>query len=178
MVHEKTVTDLSTGELKKVNDNFIQFYKDNIMFIAQMNRENSTAVNILFWLIKHMDDNNCLVVSQQAISEANNLTERTVRRCISYLKDVKAIIILKSGSTNVYVTNSEIAWQKSAPQKDFAIFSAKVYISGTEQEQDYKTTILGHAVKKVLKKRGRKPKLTPEQEKSFDILSKKMKETA
>lgn len=174
MIHEKTITDFSTGEIKKVNDNFIQFYRDNILFITQMNRENSTAVNILFWLINYMDHNNCLLVSSAALAQANNLSVRTITYCIAYLKEKKAITLLKSGTTNIFIVNSEIAWQKSADSKEFALFSAKVYVSSDEQEDEYKTKIFGHAVKKETKKRGRKPKLTIEQESAMGNLAKKM----
>ena len=38
-----------------------------------MTKENSTALTIFLWIVKHMDNRNALVVSQQAIAEALQL---------------------------------------------------------------------------------------------------------
>lgn len=98
MAHEKEVTDYQTGEVETVNDNFVQLYVDKLDLIIEMTSENPTAVKIFTWLLKHMDKRNALVVSQPALAEAFNLSDRTIRSSISYLKGKKALSILKSGT--------------------------------------------------------------------------------
>ena len=158
MNHEKTVIDSSTGEIKELNDNFVQFYLDNMDLIISINRHNSTAGTIFLWIVKHMDNSNALVASQQAICEALDIHRNTVTNAVNYLKEVKALQVQKSGTTNVYAINSQIAWKTSADKKQFAHFSAKVYITKSEQTQ-FKTDLVGHAVKKKAGSRKRQTQL-------------------
>jgi hypothetical protein len=155
MLQEKDRVDFSTGEIKKVNTNFFQIYKDNVDLLIEIGQKNKTALNIFLWIAKHMDDRNALVVSQETIAEQLKITTRTVRYAIADLKASKALDILKSGSTNIYALNSKIVWQDEADNKRFAHFTAKVYITEAEQEKSkIKTEILGHA----LKNRPKRPK--------------------
>lgn len=155
MAHSKVVANPETGEMKELNDNFVQFYVDNMDLIININRENSTAGTILLWIVKHMDHNNALVASQQAICEALDIHRNTVTNAVNYLKKVQALDVLKSGTTNVYTINTEIAWKSSAEKKQYAHFTAKVFLARSEQSQ-YKTQYVGHAVKK--KSSGRRKK--------------------
>lgn len=157
MIHEKEKVDHSTGEIKQVNANFFQVYKDNVAFLIDMNKENKTALNVFLWIAKNMDDKNALVVSQEALSNALGVTTRTIQYAIAYLKDKKALEIIKSGSSNIYALNSKIVWQDDADKKKYAHFTAKVYVTGEEQDIDYQTVLFGHATKK--EKKVRRPSL-------------------
>lgn len=158
MKHEKTVLDPITGEPKELNDNFVQFYLDNMDLIISINKHNSTAGTLFLWLVKHMDETNALVASQQAICEALGIHRNTVTNAANYLKQVKALDIKKTGTTNVYMINTEIAWKDSADKKQYAHFSAKVYMTKSEQSQ-FKTELRGHAVKKKPSTRKRQTQL-------------------
>lgn len=154
MKDTKIVVDEETGEEKMLNDNFVQFYTKNILLIAEMNKENSTAVNILLWIIRHMDNRNALVVSQQAIAEATSLHRVTVAKAVKYLQEKKVIGIFKSGSTNIYAVNRHIAWKTGAEKKKYALFDANVYIAESEQEiKEYQTPLFGHVEPKRPRKR-------------------------
>jgi biotin operon repressor len=157
MIHEKEKVDHSTGEIKQVNANFFQVYKDNVAFLIDMNKENKTALNVFLWIAKNMDDKNALVVSQEALSNALGVTTRTIQYAIAYLKDKKALEIIKSGSSNIYALNSKIVWQDDADKKKYAHFTAKVYVTAEEQDIDYQTVLFGHATKK--EKKVRRPSL-------------------
>jgi hypothetical protein len=159
MKHETTILDPSTGELRRINANFVQFYEDHFGLIRSMNLENHTAVNVLLWLVERMDNRNALVVSQQAIASALSLNRKTVERCVTYLRSKKAVTVLKSGNTNVYAVNAQIAWKDTADNKRYAHFDAKVYVSDFEQETDMQTQLFGHAVPRPRpdKKNAKKP---------------------
>jgi len=153
MAHEKEIIDYQTGEVGTVNDNFVQLYVDKLDLIIEMTSENPTAVKIFTWLLKHMDRRNALVVSQPALAEAFNLSDRTIRSSISYLKRKKALSILKSGNTNIYAVNAQIAWKSDANGKKYALFNAAVYISEAEQDKSvFNTQLVGHAQPKPAKK--------------------------
>jgi len=158
MKHEKVVTDPKTDELKEVNNNFVQFYKDSLDFVIEATRENPTALRVFFWIVQHMDNRNALVVSQQTLADTLDLGRTTIHLCTVYLKEKNALTVFKSGNTNVYALNAQIVWQDSAEAKRYAHFDAKVYISEKEQEEDkplFSTQLIGHAVKKAPKSKRR-----------------------
>ena len=95
-----------------------------------MTSENPTAVKVFTWLLKHMDKKNALVVSQQALSESLNIGRTTVYTSIEYLKYKKAIAVFKSGNTNIYAVNAQIAWKSDVRGKRYAMFDAKfIYLA-------------------------------------------------
>jgi DNA-binding transcriptional regulator YhcF (GntR family) len=148
MNHEKQVVDRSTGEIENVNDNFIQFYRDNMDLIIEVNRKNPTAGTILMWIIRHMGRNNSLVVSQTALCEQLGVHRNTVTNAVRYLKEVKALTVYKTGTSNVYAINTEIAWRSTADNKQYAYFTSKVFLSAGEQ-----TKVVSEPVNHVIKKR-------------------------
>lgn len=159
MVHEKEVLDKETGEVKKVNANFVQLYDDNIDLIMQMTHENPTALRIFLWIMKYMDDRNALVVSQQAIADKLNLHKNTIYLSVKYLKEKKALTILKTGNSTVFAINSDIVWRDTADTKRYAHFTAKVFISESEQNTDVKTQLFGHIAQKQPSTRKRQKQL-------------------
>jgi DNA-binding transcriptional ArsR family regulator len=156
MAHEKTILDVDSGELTLRNTNFIQFYEDNLNLLGEMVLENPTALRILLWLVKYMDSRGALVTSQVAICDALSIHRNTVSSAVSYLKSKKAIAVLKSGTTNIYAINEQIAWKETADKKKFAHFSAKVYLAGSEQDIEYQRSMFGHITQKTPKNKFRK----------------------
>lgn len=154
MAHEKEVTNYHTGEVELMNDKFVQLYVDKLDLIIEMTGENPTAVKVFVWLLQHMDKRNALVVSQEALAEAMGLHRTTIFRCTSYLREKKAVDIVKSGSTNIYAVNAQIAWKADANGKKYALFDAAVYISDAEQDKPlFDTQLVGHAKSRPPKKR-------------------------
>jgi len=157
MAHEKEITNYHTGEVETVNDNFVQLYVDKLDLIIEMTGENKTAVQVFTWILKHMDKRNALVVSQVALADAFGVTERSIRYSIAYLKEKKALTVLKSGNTNIYAVNAQIAWKADANGKKYALFDAAVYISDSEQDKpSFDTQLVGHANPRPSKKQRNK----------------------
>jgi len=158
MAHEKDVLNYETGEVELMNDKFVQLYVDKLDIIIEMTGENPTAVKIFVWLLQHMDRRNALVVSQEALAEAMGLHRTTVFRCTNYLREKKAVEIVKSGSTNIYAVNAQIAWKADATGKRYALFDAAVYVSEAEQDRPkFDTQLVGH-IKPKPQKTARKAK--------------------
>jgi DNA-binding transcriptional ArsR family regulator len=152
MAHEKQVTDYNTGEIDVVNDNFVQLYVDKMDIIIEMMGENATAVKVFLWLLQHMDKRNALVISQQALAEALEISRQTVYTSTKYLKEKRAVDILKSGNTNIYAINVQLAWKSNANGKKYALFDAAVYVADSEQDKPlFDTQLVGHARPKRLK---------------------------
>lgn len=156
MAHEKEVTNYETGEVETVNDNFVQLYIDKLDLIIEMTGENKKAVQIFTWILKHMDRRNALVVSQVALAEAFGVTERSIRYSIAYLREKKALTMMKSGNTIIYAVNAQIAWKSDANGKKYALFDAAVYLADSEQDNpQFDTRLVGHAEPRPTKKRNR-----------------------
>ena len=151
MRHEKTKIDYSTGEVTRVNANFIQFYNDKLPFVNSMIKDDATAVRLFLFLVEHMDKRNAIIISQQAISEALELNRRTIIRCIKYLVEKKALTIFKSGTSNIYAINSQIVWRSNADGKEYALFDARVYISKSEQDPIFSSEVVS-----IIRKKGTK----------------------
>ena len=131
MKHQKDIVDFTTGELKTVNNGFVQLYEDNIDLIIEIANEHPTAIKVFLFLIKNMDEKNALVISQNALSESLNLHRNTIGNSISYLKEKKALDVFKSGNTNIYAVNSQLAWKSNVEGKRYAMVSAKVFITAS-----------------------------------------------
>jgi hypothetical protein len=169
MVHEKDLVDFKTGEVKRVNANFVQLYDDNLDLIMLMTKENPTALSIFLWIVKYMDNRNALVASQQAIAENLGLHKNTVYLAIKYLKEKSALSVLRSSNTHIFALNAQIVWRDTAESKRFAHFDAKVYLSESEQQEEeskplFDTQLVGH----LKSKRPRKDKTAKQQDKDVD----------
>lgn len=151
MKHESTKINFETGEITEVNANFVQVYVDKIDFITNLIIDNPRATAVFMFLIKHMDKRNAIIISQQAISEAMGISRKTVYSSIKYLIDKRALTIYKSGTSNIYAVNSQIAWKATANGKRYALFDARVYISKSEQDPIFSSEVVS-----IVRKKGTK----------------------
>jgi len=157
MVHEKERINFGTGEIERVNANFVQLYDDNLDLIMLMTKENPTAVSVFLWIVKYMDSRNALVASQQSMAENLGLHKNTIYLAVKYLKEKGALTVLRSSNTHIFALNAQIVWRDTADSKRFAHFDAKVYVSESEQQTEddrplFDTQLVGHLKPKRSKK--------------------------
>lgn len=117
------------------NRDFIQLYRDHIDDVAKLARDNGKAYDLFMLLVKHMDGTNALAVSNIALSELLQVTTRTVQRAVKYLKDSGWICVLKTGTSNVYIVNPDVAWTSYGNQKQYCKFQANVLLSSSENAE-------------------------------------------
>ena len=129
--------EIQNHEEMKKNSNFVMMYRDHMPEIRWLISKNGNAANILNFIMEHMDYRNALMCSYQVMMDYFKLSKDTIRRCIKLLYDNGFIDILKSGTSNVYVINQEIAWTSWDNQKKYCQFDGKILISAKENE-DYK----------------------------------------
>lgn len=116
------------------NRDFVQINRGFMDAIAKMG-ENPRALELFFLLCKHMDGSNALCVSVQALMELMDVSKATVLRSIKYLKDNGWICVLKSGTSNVYIINPDVAWTSYANQKTYCKFQANIILSASENNE-------------------------------------------
>lgn len=123
-------------EAEKKNPPFIQLTKGvSPDVLAKISRENSTAIEVLMFFFKNMDDYNVIMVSQQVIAETIGSSRRTVARALKVLEDNGAIGIAKVSNANVYIINPEVAWQKGFKQRGVVKMKAVVMLGKDENEK-------------------------------------------
>ena len=103
--------------------------------MAKLARDNGKAYDLFMLLVKHMDGTNALAVSNIALSELLQVTTRTVQRAVKYLKDNGWVCVLKSGTSNVYIVNPDVAWTSYGNQKQYCKFQANVLLSSSENAE-------------------------------------------
>jgi hypothetical protein len=131
--------DLIREEEKRVserlNNDFVQLYRKNIEAIVELGKKNYIAGYIFVYFLKIMGRDNCVVISQNTLTELFEVSRQTIYTAIKALEESKFIQVLKIGTANAYVINADIAWTTYNNKKTTAMFNAKVVASLSEQTE-------------------------------------------
>ena len=128
--------EIENQENEKKNSNFIMMYREHMTEIRWLINKSGKAANILNFILEHMDYNNALMCSYQVFIDYFEISHSTVVRAIKLLKENGFIDVLKSGTSNVYIVNQEIAWTSWDNQKKYCKFNGNILISAKENK-DY-----------------------------------------
>lgn len=115
-------------------NNFYQVNKDNSNYLRSCLDENPKALKLLLFIFDHMDKYNAVICSYKVFQEALGMSKATIQRSIAYLKEHGFIIVLKSGTSNVYVANNNLVWNSSGENFKYCEFPANIILSASEQE--------------------------------------------
>ena len=119
------------------NKNFVMMYRDHMPELRWLMKKSGIASSILNFIMEHMDNKNALCCSYQVFIDYFDISKDTVRRSIKLLKDNGFIDVLKSGTSNVYIVNDEVAWTSWENQKKYCKFQGNILISATENKDYY-----------------------------------------
>jgi len=118
------------------NKEFFQFSERFATLFRKLNLKNHKAMNLLLFLLEHMNNRNALIISRDTLAEVMEVSKPTIDRWIKFLKDNELINIGRTGSSSIYYVNSAIAWKSGADKRNFAQFTAEVIVSKSEQERN------------------------------------------
>lgn len=135
-IEEEQQKELKKHEKEKKNSNFVMMYREHMPEIRWLMKKSRYASNIFNFILEHMDYNNALMCSYQVFMDYFEISKPTVTRAIKLLKDNGFIDVLKSGTSNVYIVNQEIAWSSWDNQKKYCKFNGNILISAIENK-DY-----------------------------------------
>lgn len=97
--------------------------------------KNPTGLAVLHFLSSRLNrGSNGVVMSYAAMAAAMGIAERTAKTAIAALAAANFLQILKSGRSNVYIINSQVAWQGRRGSR-FASFNAEIVLAETEQSE-------------------------------------------
>ncbi|MEG0579029.1 MAG: replication/maintenance protein RepL [Niameybacter sp.] len=119
------------------NHNFVMMYRDHMPEVRWLMKKSGIASSMLNFIMEHMDNNNALCCSYQVFIDYFDISKDTVRRCIKLLKDNGFIDVLKSGTSNVYIVNEDVAWTSYGDEKKFCKFKGNILVSATENKDYY-----------------------------------------
>ena len=114
------------------NRDFVQFRRPFLDAVTELGSNNAMAFKLFMFLCKHMDGGNALCVSMQTLCELIETSRQTLSKSVKYLKDNGWVCVLKSGTSNVYIVNPDVAWTSYGYQKSYCKFTATVMLSSTE----------------------------------------------
>lgn len=123
---------------------WIQMNKDAYKAEDWLMSKSPIAYRIFKFLINSMDTYNAVMCSQTVIQEHFGVSRMTVSRAIKLLKEKQYIDVYKSGTSNVYAVNKQIAWSSWGTNYKHGKFGANIIISESEQENDVRLKIEKH----------------------------------
>lgn len=124
---------------ERANANFVQLSRHYLRDMRRLARKSAVAHEILYYLVEHMGrTTNAVVVSYQTLVEVTGTSRATVARAVKLLKDQQWIDSVKIGSASAYAVNERIFWQAGRNQRQYAVFSATVIATETEQESGFR----------------------------------------
>ena len=135
-IKEDELKENEEYEKSKKNRNFVQLYRDNMPELRWLMAKSGIASSILFFILEHMDNKNALACSYAVFEDYFEVSRTTIYRAIKLLQENGFIDVLKMGTSNVYVVNTDVAWSSWENQKQFAQFEGKMLVSRKENK-DY-----------------------------------------
>lgn len=115
--------------------NFYQVNADHSEDLMWLINKYPNAFKVLLFLIDHMDKYNAVMCSYQVLEEYFGVTRQTLSSAVKVLKEHGFIHVYKSGTSNVYVTNPDIAWKSWGNNREYCEFPANIILSASEQEE-------------------------------------------
>jgi len=116
--------------------NWYQFNRDHTKEMIWLATNHPKAQVILLFLLEQMDNYNAVMCSYQVFQDALSISKQTITRGIKTLKEKGFIVVMKSGTSNVYIVNDNLAWSSWGKNRKYCKFPANVVLSA-EENQEY-----------------------------------------
>ena len=120
---------------------WVQLNKDAYKAEDWLMAKSPIAYRVFKFLINNMDSYNAVMCSYKVLQEQFEVSSDTIRRAVKLLKERKYIEVFKSGTSNVYAVNKQIAWSSWGTNYKHGKFSANIVLSDSEQEEETKKKI-------------------------------------
>ena len=118
------------------NIDFVQISPETFSNFSELTKKNPISAQILFFLIQNMAaHNNAVSVSYTALQEILGYSRPILTKAIKTLENDRYIEVIKQGTSNVYVINEKVAWRKARNQRQYALFSATVVATSSENKK-------------------------------------------
>jgi biotin operon repressor len=122
-------------EKKSPYRDWYQFNREYAKEMRWLAKKHPSAQVLLLFLLEKMDRHNALMCSYQVLQEALGMSRQTIANAVKILKTHNFITVLKSGGSNIYVVNKQLAWSSWGTNYSYAEFDARIIVSKSEQEE-------------------------------------------
>lgn len=120
------------------NANFVQVSRGYLRNWRGLVRKSQLATEILMFFVEKMGRNtNAVVCSYKTLMELTGYSRTSVANAVKLLKDDNWIDTVKIGNATAYCVNEKVVWQSGRNERKYALFSATVVASTSEQESDF-----------------------------------------
>ena len=121
------------------NHNFVQVSRQFLADWRRLLKRSPIAIDLMYLLMQYMGrTTNAVVISQKSLCELTGYSRQYISRGLRVLKEERWVEVVKVGTANAYCVNEKIAWQAARNQREYALFSAAVYASNSEQDEEYR----------------------------------------
>lgn len=118
------------------NVNFTQFNNAYLAEWRALIRKNPISAELLMFFIEHMGKkHNAIIISQTAMMELTGKSRSTITRAIRLLREDNWIDVVQVGQASAYAVNERVAWRTHANHRKYALFSASVVATSSEQSE-------------------------------------------
>jgi len=117
-----------------VNRGFVQVSRKYLDDLDALAFQSPSARKLLTSLVKAMNRQNAVMVSQESLVKLTGLSKPTIKRALALLREQQWVEVLKVGTSNVYRVNSSVFWTARADGR-WASFSAEVLVNFDEQDE-------------------------------------------
>lgn len=125
-------------ELEQRNRNFVQLDRGHLKHWRELIKTSPLAASIMMFLMEKAtstpNGNQAVVCSYAVIQEVTGYGRSSVANAIKILKTGNWISAVKIGGTYAYAVNERVAWRGAANGRQYAVFSATVIGTSTEQD--------------------------------------------
>lgn len=136
-MEKKEVMTRSDIDIGRDNYDFVQLSRGYLRDWRKLSISKPLAAGVLMYLIENMGrTSNAIICSYKTLQEVTGYSRPSIARAIKVLKEGNWIDTVKIGSATAYCVNERVAWQAARNQRKYAIFSATVVASESEQEPD------------------------------------------
>lgn len=131
-------TETKNTQVGEKNYNFVQISRSYLKNWRALIRKNPLSAEILMFLIEKMGrTTNAVVCSYKTLTELTGYSRTSIANSLKILRDNNWIETVKIGNATAYCVNERVAWQASRNQRNYAIFSATIVASESEQENNF-----------------------------------------
>jgi hypothetical protein len=120
--------------IPKTTNDFVQVTRGYISDMRGLAKRSPLAHSMLWLLIERMNKTNAIVISQKAMAELLDAHKGSISRAAKLLADERWVQVVKIGTSNAYVVNSEVSWRANNRNgKRYSVFNAEVIATESEQ---------------------------------------------
>lgn len=121
---------------RRLRGNWVQTERAAHEAWAALIRKSPLAAQVMHILTSQVGEHNAVVISQKALAQLVEGSERGVRDALNLLKKDRWIEMRQiggRGTVNAYILNDRVAWSGKRDGIRYSLFSARVVVSDEEQ---------------------------------------------